>query len=123
MSLADDLQKLDQLRSSGSLSQPEFEQAKRKLLAPPPDDRDFAADDDPRRFVSDDQERRKRVSDALDEGDESLGRAANRYVSFQIVSGIIGVIIFLVFLFAVVLPTFHRESRLPGNSIEIQWKR
>ncbi len=42
--------------------------------------------------------------------DESLGRAANRYVTFQIVSAIIGGIIFLIFLFAVIIPMFNRTS-------------
>ena len=43
-------------------------------------------------------------------GDDSLGRAANRYVTFQIVSAIIGGIIFLIFLFAVFIPMFNRTS-------------
>ena len=34
MSLADDLQKLEQLKSSGALSEREFQQAKKKLLEP-----------------------------------------------------------------------------------------
>jgi hypothetical protein len=44
------------------------------------------------------------------EGDNSsLGRAANRYVSFQIVAGAIGLIVFLVFLFGVILPAMNRK--------------
>ena len=43
--------------------------------------------------------------------DESLGRAANRYVSFQIVSAIIGGIIFLIMLFAVILPGMNRSNQ------------
>jgi hypothetical protein len=35
MSLADDLQKLEQLRSTGALSEDEFKQAKAKLITPP----------------------------------------------------------------------------------------
>ena len=42
--------------------------------------------------------------------DDSLGRAANRYVTFQIVSAIIGGILFLIFLFAVFIPMFNRTS-------------
>ena len=40
--------------------------------------------------------------------DRSLGRAANRYVSFQIIAGAIGLILFLIFLFTVFLPLTHR---------------
>ena len=43
--------------------------------------------------------------------DESLGRAANRYVTFQIVSAIIGGIIFLIMLFAFFLPTFNHMNQ------------
>ena len=118
MSLADDLQKLEQLRSSGSLSESEFEQAKKRLLSSPPDER---------RFASDDQEKRNFVSDVLeDEGDRSLGNAANRYVSFQIIMSIIGFVIFLIVLFTVFLPTACNRSHFsgfPGGSFErVEWK-
>ncbi len=43
------------------------------------------------------------------EENSSLGRAANRYVSFQIVAGAIGLIVFLVFLFGVILPAMNRK--------------
>lgn len=43
-------------------------------------------------------------------GDDSLGRAANRYVTYQIVSSIIGGIIFLIVLFTVFIPMFNRTS-------------
>ena len=109
MSLADDLQKLDQLRSSGSLSDAEFEQAKKRLLSPPPDERPF---------VSDDREKRKFLPDILDNGDETLGRAANRYVSFQIVAGAVGLIVVLIFLFAVIIPGFNRASQFPGGQFQ-----
>jgi hypothetical protein len=49
-----------------------------------------------------------------DNGDDSLGRAANRYVTFQIVSAIIGGIIFLIFLFAFFLPMFNRTNSPPA---------
>lgn len=51
-----------------------------------------------------------------DNGDDSLGRAANRYVTFQIVSAIIGGIIFLIFLFAFFLPTFNRTNAPPTTT-------
>ena len=43
--------------------------------------------------------------------DDSLGRAANRYVSFQIVSAIISGIIFLIVLFAVILPGMNHVNQ------------
>ena len=115
MSLVDDLQKLDQLRSSGSLSEAEFQEAKKTLLSPPPDER---------RFVSDDQEKRKFVPEILEDDDESLGRAANRYVSFQIFSGIIGFIIFLIVFLTVFLPAFRGAPHFSGGpSQHIEWKK
>jgi len=41
----------------------------------------------------------------------TLGEAANRYVTFQIVSAVIGGIIFLIVLFAVILPTFNHVNQ------------
>ncbi len=46
----------------------------------------------------------------------SLGRAANRYVSFQMMMGVIGAVIFLIILFTVFLPI----SRLFTNSFSPQ---
>lgn len=43
--------------------------------------------------------------------DESLGRAANRYVSFQIVSAIISGIIFLIVLLTVILPGMNHVNQ------------
>jgi hypothetical protein len=115
MSIADDLQKLEQLRSSGSLSEAEFEQAKKKLLGPSPDEP---------RLNSDNQERKKFLPDILDGGDNSLGQAANRYVTFHIVMGAVAVLIFLFMLFFVVLPQFNRGPQFPGGPFErIEWKR
>jgi hypothetical protein len=39
--------------------------------------------------------------------DSTIGRAANRYVSFQIVAAGVGLVVFLVFLFAVFLPMLN----------------
>ena len=114
MSLADDLQKLEQLRSSGSLSEAEFEQAKKRLLSD--------SSDEPR-FLSDTQERRKTFDDVVADEDESLGRAANRYVSFQIVMSVIGLIVFLIFLFAVILPHFNNAGPFPGGFQHIEWHK
>jgi hypothetical protein len=74
MSLSDELQRLADLRSSGALTESEFEQAKAKLLKEDPA---------PRRQQPDETR------------DDSLGRAANRYVTFQFIMGVIAILIFL----------------------------
>ncbi len=122
MSLADDLQKIEQLRSSGSLTDAEFEQAKKKLLAPSLDESHFSEDEEQGGFLSDNQEKRKlpSCSEYFEDEDQSLGRAANRYVSFQILMSIIGLLVFLFLFFAVFLPKW---SGFPGGSSErIEWK-
>ncbi|RYD61752.1 MAG: SHOCT domain-containing protein [Verrucomicrobiaceae bacterium] len=74
MSLSDELQRLADLKSSGALTQAEFEQAKAKLLQ---------EDAVPRRPKFDGSR------------DDSLGRAANRYVTFQFIMGMIALLFFL----------------------------
>ena len=104
MTLVDELQKLEQLRSSGTLSEEEFAQAKRKLLSSPSDEQSSSLD-------------------ARDNQDESLGRAANRYVSFQIVTSVIGLIVFLFFLFAVILPNACNRTGFHGDPFQhVEWK-
>lgn len=80
MNIADELQKLADLRASGDLSEAEFAAAKMRLLT---------ADSAP---------------EAPQFMQETIGRAANRYVSLQMVMAGIGLVIFLVMLFAVILP-------------------
>ncbi len=82
MSLTDDLQRLAELRSSGVLTEAEFKQAKAKLL-----EDDAPARPAPRAHHPDE-----------DTHDQSLGRAANRYVSFQMVMTVVGILIFLLVL-------------------------
>lgn len=94
MNLSDDLQKLEQLRSSGALSEDEFMQAKAKLLSPPDDSMGVLSD----------------------KGQDSLGRAANRYVSFQMIMAAIGIILFLFILFKVILPNFSGMPSFSGRS-------
>jgi hypothetical protein len=74
MSLSDELQRLADLRSSGALTESEFQQAKAKLLK---------EDSAPRRQQPDHRQ------------DQSLGRAANRYVTFQFIFSVIAILIFL----------------------------
>ena len=80
MSIADEIAKLEQLRKSGALSAEEFRQAKTLLLA----GRTAAGES----------------AETPEPENPSLGRAANRYVTFQIISGVAGMVVVLVFLLA-----------------------
>jgi cytochrome c-type biogenesis protein CcmH/NrfG len=92
MSLTDELQRLAELKASGALTEAEFQQAKAKLL-----ERNVMADQS--------------------EPDQSLGRAANRYVTFQMIMAVIAV---LVFLF-VIAPKMCNASRSPfGPHIQLR---
>jgi len=42
-----------------------------------------------------------------DRGDRTLGEAANRWVTWQIASGLIGLILFLLFLFLFFIPMWR----------------
>ena len=87
MSISDELTKLSKLRDSGVLSPEEFEQAKKKVLAggqdtsPPP------------------RLNRTNSYQFEDRREDSIGKAANRYVSFQIIMAVItGFLILFIFL-------------------------
>ena len=80
MSIADEIAKLDQLRKTGALSAEEFRQAKTLLLA----GRQPAGE----------------TEKPPEPETPTLGRAADRYVSFQIISGVAGMVVVLVFLLA-----------------------
>jgi hypothetical protein len=90
MNITDELERLARLHKDGTLSDEEFAQAKRKLLSQPSESEPPAKDN-------------------------SLGGAANRYVTFQMVMGVVGIIIFLIFLFGVILPHMNSGPRFgPG---------
>jgi hypothetical protein len=94
MSLTDELRKLQELHQSGALTDEEFAKAKEALLnapAPPPGP--------PPTYIS-------------VRGQDSLGDAAKAWVSFQIVMGIIGLIIVAIFFFGFFLPHWNR---FPGG--------
>jgi hypothetical protein len=88
MSLTDELQRLAELRASGALTESEFQKAKGKLL---------------------EQDTTPYLPKPDDEPDQSLGRAANRYVTFQMVMAVIGILIFLF----VIAPRMCSASRSP----------
>ena len=83
MNITDELERLDKLHKDGALSDEEFAQAKDNLL----------------------NRHEESLTDEFK--DNSLGEAANRYVTFQIVMGVIGLIIFLIFFFSIILPHFN----------------
>jgi hypothetical protein len=84
MSLADELQKLQSLRDSGTLSEEEFGRAKASLLNSPPQ---AAPEHDP-----------------APQRPDALGEAAKTWVNFQIVMGVIGLAFAAIFFFAFFLP-------------------
>ncbi len=92
MNLSDELERLGKLRKDGLLSEQEFALAKSKLLqesAPPENRGEF--------------------------GDNSLGMAANRFVSFQMIMAVIGLIVFLIVFFTFFLPHFRAiDQHFPG---------
>lgn len=99
MDIADELQKLQQLQESGALNGEEFARAKQAILNGTPPARASSSE-----------------GDALGGGmfggrKVTLGDAANRYVSFQIVMAVIGLIVFLLFFFLFFLPQWNRFPR------------
>lgn len=83
MNITDELERLNKLHAGGGLTDDEFAKAKAKLL-----------DSEATKNIDDRGQAIEEVSRALD--DNSLGNAANRYVTFQIVVGVIGIIIFVI---------------------------
>lgn len=99
MNIAEQFEKLQVLYESGALTADEFAEAKRKVLAErdtPPLSSNPKFENLP--FMEDD----------------SLGRAANRYVSWQMITSIIGLIIGALFFFCIWLPGFRSvNGQLP----------
>jgi hypothetical protein len=103
MSLTEELTKLAALRQSGALTETEFQQAKAKLLGTPHEEVSTDTLDTLRRMKG--------------PSESSLGEAANRYVSLQTITSVIGLLIFL-FFFA---PAMCRHSTaFGGNTIQLR---
>lgn len=98
MSLTDELSKLAALRESGALTETEFQQAKAKLLDATPADTSSDTFATFRRLES--------------PRDNSLGEAANRYVSFKMIMSVISLLIILFFI----APIACRQSNAFGGS-------
>jgi hypothetical protein len=113
VSIADELLKLEQLRNSDSLTAAEFEDAKHALLHPAGD---VPAPARPTYPVA-----------QPTPTDNSLAAAANRYVDLQVreynygkIAAVVGAIIFLIVLFAVIIPAFssvssNNDPMFPGS--------
>lgn len=82
MSVGTELEKLNQLRKEGVLSEAEFTAAKSKILG------------------SLDSE------NTVGSGVHLMGKAAYKYVNFKIVSAVFGLIIFAIFFFTFFMPRF-----------------
>lgn len=116
MSLADELVKLQQLKSDGVLSDDEFARAKQKLLQD--DEPDAPPPPAPTLQIS----LNEGLDDFIDEK-STLGGAANRYVEYQYRTQVIGVIIFLVVALIFAMIFFNAQSqfdkkldKFPGGS-------
>ena len=101
MSISDELSKLAKLKEQGVLSPEEFEQAKKRILS---------GDGNPHSNRINSPTKSYQFEDR---SDDSVGKAANRYVSFQIIMAVIGIIIFLLF-FAPMMCSSGSPGLSPG---------
>jgi len=85
MSISDELTKLAELKEKGILSLEEFEQGKKRILSGVSSPNHSHRDPSPQSYQFEDR------------SNDSVGKAANRYVSFQIIMAVIGIIVFLLF--------------------------
>jgi hypothetical protein len=95
LGIAEELEKLTQLHERGDLSDQEYADAKQATL----------------RGVTKDTTTDQRNAGPAIGDDRTLGEAANRYVSFQILMAGITLVIVLVLLVTVVLPRFTQFPR------------
>ncbi len=89
MNITDDLERLSQLHRDGTLNDMEFAQAKSRLLS--------------------------ESQPSEPQSGRSLGEAANRYVTFQMVMAVVGTVVALIIFFKVMLPSMQ-QSGFPGFS-------
>ena len=99
MNIADELKKLHQLHDSGALNDEEFAKAKDAVLGGQP----------PARTSSTEGE--GLLENIFGGKKDTLGDAANRYVSFQVVMAVVGLIIAAIFFFAFFLPNWNKAAR------------
>lgn len=106
MNIVDELEKLQQMHESGALSDEEFAKAKAAVLSGPPLPRSAGGEDE------------GLVSNIFGDKKETLGHAANRFVSFQKVMAVVVtvvmaviIILMLLFFFGFFLPMWNRFPR------------
>jgi hypothetical protein len=98
--LTEELEKLAALHQSGALTDQEFATAKRQLL-----NAGLGLETPPRSKLS---------VEAPANLEKSLGEAANLYVTFKIISAVIGLIVFLIILFTVIAHVSSPPNFVPG---------
>src|SRR5262245_54871562 len=103
-SIADELLELQQLKDAGALSAGEFEAAKQRLLMDPADMHPTITPLAPPSPV--DSSSGRYVLD--------IGPRVSRFANYQIVFAAIGLAVFLIVLFAVIIPAFQAASSDPG---------
>ncbi len=91
MGIADEIRELKALRDDGTLTEAEFAEAKASLLADP-------------------SAGRRRAAGPAPPADAALGAAAKSWVKFQIVMGVVGVLLALIFFFGFFLPQWNRTN-------------
>ncbi len=92
MGLAEDLQKLKELRDNGTLSEEEFVRAKAKLLTTP----SIAPSTPPLQT-------------------DAIGEAAKAWITYKVIAGIIGLIIAAIFFFGFFLPKWNEADHFKGS--------
>ena len=85
MNISEEITRLADLKEKGILSPEEFEQAKKRILSGQQSSRESRPPEHTKRYQVEDKSH------------ESFGKAANRYVTFQIIMTVIGIIVFLLF--------------------------
>ncbi|PXA03054.1 hypothetical protein DDZ13_14150 [Coraliomargarita sinensis] len=100
MSISDELSKLADLKEQGALSSEEFEAAKKKILSGDSSAPQKRANYPTKNYQFEDR------------SDDSVGKAANRYVTLQIIMAVIGILVFLLFF----APMMCSSSNSPFDS-------
>jgi len=100
MSMADEIRKLAELRESGALSEEEFAEAKAAVLA---GGTSLGSAPTPTTVA--------RETPQSTGADRSLGRAANRYITFKIVMAFVVLALMAAFFFGLFLPQWNKAQK------------
>jgi hypothetical protein len=102
MNVGSELEKLNELKKSGVLSEAEFAAAKTKLLGS------------------------LGPENTVGSGVHLMGKAANKYVNFSMISAVIGVVLFGIIFFTFFLPRFQKmeaESEAFSKQVQTDMKK